>query len=53
MKDCNSNKCPTSQNGKGSKSRTDSFSQFQKNYDKIKWQHPSGELLNTETRKQE
>ena len=39
------NKC--SKNGKGDKNRTASLNQFQKNYDKIKWQNPSGSLLNT------
>jgi len=39
------NKCPD--NGKGDKNRTASFNQFQKNYDQIKWQSPSGSLLNT------
>lgn len=50
MENCGSNKCSPNnngQNGKGDKSRTTSLNQFQKNYDKIKWQRPSGSLLNT------
>ncbi len=45
MSKCDSNNCST--NGKGDKNRTANFNQFQKNYNKIKWQSPSGSLLNT------
>ncbi len=41
MKKCSSNKCKPnncSRNGKGDKNRTGSFSKYQNNYDKIKWQ---------------
>ena len=36
-------------NGKGSRNRTTNLQQFQNNYNKIKWQRPSGEL-NTDKR---
>ena len=42
MSKCDSNNCST--NGKGDKNRTANFNQFQKNYNKIKWQRPSGKL---------
>ena len=42
MKKPDSNKAPS--NGKGDKDRTTNLNQFQKNYDKIKWQRPSGKL---------
>jgi hypothetical protein len=44
MKKPDSNK--DSSNGKGDKDRTASLSEFQKNYDKIKWQKPSGSSPN-------
>jgi len=52
MKNCGSNKCSPNnngQNGKGDKSRITSLNQFQKNYNKIKWQKPSGSQSNTTT----
>ena len=46
---CGSNSCRPNnagQNGKGDKNRTTSFKQYQNNYNKIKWQRPSGSLSN-------
>ena len=40
-------------NGKGDKDRTTNLNQFQKNYDKIKWQRPSGNLPNINSQSQE
>ena len=46
---CGSNSCKPNnagQNGKGDKNRTTSFKQYQNNYNKIKWQRPSGSESN-------
>jgi hypothetical protein len=35
------------QNGKGDGDRTSKYKEFKKNYDKIKWQRPSGNSPST------
>jgi hypothetical protein len=40
-------------NGKGDKNRTTSLKQFQKKYDKIKWQRPSGSSPNMISERQQ